>query len=111
MASDVTRLGFDLGSVLFIPTEGGDIELALDYGGSATYLAEMFRLGAGVNGRAIVTSGADDLGAMTEHQLAVFTDFGSGRLRPGLSLRLPLDENTREFVNMTFGLTLQYLLP
>lgn len=109
--SDVTRVTFDLGGVLLVPTDEGEVEFAADYGVAATYVAERVRLGGGVNGRAALTSGADDIGAMTEHQLAVFGDFGGGRVRPGLSLRLPLDENTREFVNMTFGITLQYLLP
>lgn len=109
--SDVTRVTFDLGGVLLVPTDEGEVEFAADYGVVATYVAERVRLGGGANGRALLTSGADDIGAMTEHQIAVFADFGSGRVRPGLSLRLPLDDNTRDFVDMTLGLSLQFLLP
>lgn len=109
--SDVTRVTLDLGGVLLVPTDEGEVDFVADYGVVATYVAERVRLGGGVNGRALLTSGADDIGAMTEHQVAVFADFGSGRVRPGLSLRLPLDDNTRDFVDMTLGLTLQLLLP
>ena len=113
MASDVVRLGFDIGSVLLIPTGDaeGDAEVMLDYGGSAAYVAEVVRAGVGLNGRGMVTADGGDLGERTEHQATLFADFGSGRIRPGVSLRVPLDDDTRGELSMTLGFSLQYLLP
>ncbi|HSJ13465.1 MAG TPA: hypothetical protein VK939_03565 [Longimicrobiales bacterium] len=109
-AGAATMWGIDLGSVLFVPTDGGEVELALDYGGAIGYPGQLVRATLRLNGRAFVTGGGD-LGAMTEHQAGLFADFGSGRLRPGIQLRVPLDEGTRDALKATFGVSLQYLLP
>jgi hypothetical protein len=68
----------------------GDSEIFAHYSFQVGYQGSSARLGAGISGRALVTDDRGNLGQRTLNQLEVHTDFLSGRIRPGLDLRLPL---------------------
>ncbi len=78
-------------------------------------LAQMYlwtpkvRFKAGVSGRYWVSAAhrADGLDDRSIHIFGFSADFGSGRFRPGLQLRLPLDDNLEEFnLKYVFGMHL-----
>jgi len=56
-------------------------------------------------GRALLTEKDGDFSERTAGQLELSADFGKGRYRPGVSLRLPLDDRLENDVNATYGVT------
>lgn len=96
---------------LLVPTEGGDAELFVLYSAQAWYTVDKTSLGGGVSGRILTTESDVDLGERTLHQLALAASVELGRYRPGVQLRLPLDEDLRGFVDLVVGLSLAFRLP
>lgn len=99
-----------LGGSLWIPEEGGDIELFVVYGGWAGYEGRVVRAGGGWSGRVLVTDegvfGTENL----YHQLSASVDVGRGRVRPGAHLRLPLNSDLTDAVNLAWGVSLGFRL-
>jgi len=87
--------------------EDVDTEGAVDYGVAGTYTSGNARFGAGLNGRWWATAEGGDFAENTLHTLGLSADVRVGGVRPGLSLRLPLDEDYREVVKGSLAVTLQ----
>jgi hypothetical protein len=47
-----------------------------------------------------------DFGERSMHQLTFGLDIDLGMFRPGAYIRIPLDEEYKEFVNTVFGISL-----
>lgn len=84
-----------------------DFEATLDYGVSATYATGSGRLSAGLIGRWIATEGDASFGENSLHQLGLAGDVLVGGVRPGVSLRLPLDSDFRDVAKTSLGVYLQ----
>lgn len=83
-----------------------DVELFFVYGGQVLYHGTSARAGAGITGRWLATVDDDE---DTTHQLEAAADFLAGKVRPGVTLRLPLDD---DFVatDAVIGITLNVVL-
>lgn len=84
-----------------------DLELVTTYGLQFLHHGTDARVGAGLSGHWFVTSSADFAGS-SNHQVEAAADFLPGRIRPGVTARVPLDDYGVDFV---LGLTLNVLLP
>jgi len=73
---------------------GDDVELLFKYSGEFGYDTEQFGLSAGLSGLLIATESDLDLGERTSHQFIAAATVGLGNVRPGIQIRLPLDEDT-----------------
>ena len=92
------------GPALWLPTSEGDAELFALYGVLLGIRRPEIRLEGGVGGRLFVTAEGDFFDRV-DHQFELVTDFGTGSLRPGLSLRVPL-EGEEDPTDLVVGATL-----
>jgi hypothetical protein len=101
---------FRFAPILWIPEEEGETEMFATYGAQVLFQATNARGGAGITGRWFVTDDGD--GDATAHQFEAAFDFLSGDVRPGLTLRVPLDDELLIFASpdATIGLTVNILL-
>jgi len=97
------------GLSLLVPTEDTDRRenvMLLDYSGRAWYDGEQFRVGAGVGGRTNLN--ADEEESFEERTLT-FLDAAAqlqfGRVRPGLTLRVPLSDDPSEVLSYAAGIS------
>ena len=98
-----------VGPVAWIPTQGsGTVELLGAYALQVGYEARSLSLIAGLGGRAILTEDVDN--RFMDH-FVVSASYRIGVLRPGLSLRLPVDNYYSDAVGSVFGLSLGIELP
>jgi len=90
---------------------GGDLdddaELFLVFGAQVLYHGTSVRAGAGITGRTWVT---EDEGGTSAHQVEAAVDVLSGRVRPGMTLRVPINEYDFIEKDAVIGLTLNVLL-
>lgn len=95
------------GGTIFHPPEGTSNELAADYGVRFTRPTGPLELGAGLTGRWLLT--AEDGGAAESsfHSLTVDLTRRSGRIRPSVGVRLPLDAEISRAVSyvLIFGVS------
>lgn len=86
-----------------------DDEALVDYGVLATYPVERARFGLGFYGRWWATDLYEDAGFSDNsvHHAALSADYGFRRVRPGVSVRLPVDGQYDEVLGSTVGLYLQ----
>lgn len=94
-----------LGPRVLIPTEGGDTELVVDYGGVIGYATPEFGIEGGLTGWVLATEDFDGgLGERTVHQAAfkAYRPLSNGG-QLGVLLRLPLDEDTRQVQDFSVG--------
>ncbi len=90
---------------VWIPTEsGGDSEAWLVYSGQAGYASEQFSIEGGFTGRYSLTAGTGDFGGRTLHQFGFVARIGLGNVRPGVHMRLPLDQDLSDVLDFVFGL-------
>jgi hypothetical protein len=91
---------------LLIPTsEGGVLEIFMHYGGQAWYNSGAFDLGVGILGFASLTeSGLAAEHGIFAHQLLMAANYKMGKCVPGISWKIPLDGNAREFLSSTISL-------
>ena len=102
----------NVGGELMIPTEdGGDSELYIDYNAAFWVPFEKLSLGGGFTGRLIATEGDLDFGERTVHQLGLAGNYDAGSLKPGVHLRLPLDEDLTDILDFVYGFSLTYNIP
>ena len=85
-------------------------ELLLTYGIEPAYRGASVRAGARLLGRYVATGDDGTFADRSIHQLGLFADFGAGRVRPGVHLRFPIDEDMREDVPWILGLNVQFVL-
>jgi hypothetical protein len=108
-----TRAAPVRGTVSFGPTvfyatdsEVGDRwEVLLDYGGRVTASAGALQLSTGVEGRYGVTTDGG-FAERSENQAVLTASYAFGVVRPGVQVRLPLDDETRAYMNGSFGVLL-----
>lgn len=91
----------------WLPVDGGESELHATYGARLARVGPAWTALAGLTGRANLSADGRDLGERTLHQFGAAASLSVGPLRPGLELRVPLDENLREAMDWVLGVTLQ----
>lgn len=87
-----------------------EFDLHATYGATARITRSWLRGGVGIGGRAIFEPPDDDDTIEAAHVVEAAADFLGGKLRPGLSLRLPFDGNFGETYDSTVGLHVTYVL-
>lgn len=87
-----------------------DNEALLDYGLLGTYPLGRARLGLGFYGRWAATEDTGDFNDNSIHHLALSGDFMFRRVRPGISVRIPVDETYNDLLNSTIGFYVQMSL-
>ena len=83
-----------------------DADLVLDGGLRAFVASGGTRAGAGLEGMLVLTGDAD-LARRSIVQGGLWLDHDFGRLRPGLSIFLPLDDDYGDVIDFVLGLSLQ----
>lgn len=110
-ATEMIGVRANLGAAYMMFTEDGvDDDFVLDGGVRAFVAPGATRLGAGLEGMAIMTGDAD-FGDRSVFQAGLWVDHDFGMLRPGVSVFLPLDEDYGEILNYTVGVSLQVSMP
>ena len=102
---------FRLAPQVWFPTEDeGETELFATYGAQVLFQSTGARGGAGLTGRWFVTD--DDEGDASSHQVEAAFDFLSGSVRPGVTFRVPLEDDVLFFESpdATIGVTLNFIL-
>jgi hypothetical protein len=89
-----------------IGSSSGDAELLLDYGIQGGYDNGRASFGISFTGRGIVTE-PGSIGERTVHDLAVGGSMTFGRIRPGIQIRVPLENDVGQALNYSLGLTVQ----
>lgn len=81
-----------------------DAEVFLVYGGQAGMSTRRMNLLAGITGRWWVSNeGGANAAEASEHQIALSADMPMGTAQPGVSLRIPFDDNLSDLIDLTFG--------
>lgn len=88
------------------PDGGDQAELNLRYAAQIWYRPGAYALGLGATGRAFVTEDGN-FGERTAHQVGIAANVDLGGVRPGIQVRIPLDEDLRDLMDFTVGLSLQ----
>lgn len=86
---------------------GSEAELFLDYAFQAGYEETRFTAGIVYNGRLLITEPDLALGERTIPELGLGGSIILGRWRPGVVIRLPLDDELSEVVRPSVGLKLE----
>jgi hypothetical protein len=95
------------GGQLGIPSHG-DAELYTDVTTNIWYRTKDWRVMAAFNGLVWVTESGLDFGDRLLFAMSLSGDVSIGQLVPGFHLRIPLDKQTSEAVNMVFGIHIAY---
>jgi hypothetical protein len=97
----------NFGPSLWIPTEDGESEIFVDYGGAVGYVDHDLRLTLRLKGKYVVTEDADDadFADRSVHQLGLFSEFGGARVRPAAHFLIHMDESYQP--DVTLGLALK----
>lgn len=82
-------------------------ETLVDYGLFGSYTAGIARLGAGVSGRWAATADEGSFSEKSLHQVGFTADALVRGVRPGVSLRIPVDNNYDEVLGYSIGVYLQ----
>jgi len=87
-----------------IPTEGGgDAELYGLYAAQFIYMGREAEVTAGFSGRVLVTESDLDFGQRSLHQFDAAVSLTSSNVHPGFHVRLPLDKDLTDFLDVVFG--------
>ncbi len=79
-------------------------EFFLNYSAQVGYESNRFDLLGGFSGRALVSEEDLDARERTVHQLGLAATVTLGSVRPGMQVRIPLDEDVTEMLDAVFGL-------
>lgn len=110
---DRSGLGFRarFGPELLVNTasnnEGDDTETFVNYGAQAFWVQGPLDLRLHVGGLYAATAESGDFGERSMHQLGLAGSYLLGGVRPGISLRLPLDHDLTETLDYVLGITLE----
>jgi hypothetical protein len=85
---------------------GGDSELFLDYGIQGGYETDRASAGLTFTGRALVTE-SGSIGERTVHDVALGGSMTFGRFRPGVLIRVPIENDVGNALSTSLGITLQ----
>ena len=87
-----------------------DTEIWLDYGSKVWVTSEIARLGGGFLGRYWLSDDEGDFSERSLHMFEFTADVGRGRVRPGLQMRIPLDDDWESIgLKYVWGLNLTVL--
>lgn len=89
-----------------IGSSSGDAELLVDYGIQGGYDNDKASYGLSLTGRGIVTE-PGSIGERTVHDLAVGGSMTFGRVRPGIQVRVPLENDVGQALKYSVGLSVQ----
>ncbi|HUF12659.1 MAG TPA: hypothetical protein VMN78_06150 [Longimicrobiales bacterium] len=110
-ATELIGVAANLGAAYLIFTEDGvDDDFVLDGGLRAFVGPGATRLGAGLEGMAVLT-GEGEFADRSVFQAGLWVDHDFGIVRPGVSLFLPLDEDYGEIISYVVGVSLQVSMP
>jgi hypothetical protein len=103
-------VGFKAGASIWIPRgdNGGDAEVLARYGAFFSHSGSSVRFAAELNGFAIVSEGDLSFTERTLHELALSVGRASGGTRPEVFVRVPLDEDIRDFLTANVGVRLVF---
>jgi hypothetical protein len=87
----------------------GESDMYVGYGAWLRYEGRTSRVGGGLTGRWLATSDGADFGEASVHQLDLAADFLPGSVRPGVMLKLPLDDGLSNAINSVVGVTVTIL--
>ncbi len=104
------RVAFRPTYVVPVGNATGDSELFLDYGIQGGYESERASFGLVFNGRALVTESGGSLGDRTVHEMGLGGSMTFGRFRPGVIVRLPLDDGLSQALKYAVGVRLEVML-
>jgi hypothetical protein len=93
--------------LLFRGEDASDNATLLDYGLFGSYTVAQARFGAGFSGRWDVSDDDGSFADNSMHWVGLTADAAVRGVRPGVSLRLPLDSDYREWVGPSVGVYLQ----
>jgi hypothetical protein len=113
-ATPDSRVSWDLRFVpaAWIQTDDtflAESEAFLGYGGTVRYEGDDVRVGGGLTGRWNATNDGADFGEASFHQLDLAADFLHGSVRPGVQLKLPLDDNLTGTLDSVVGVSVTIL--
>jgi len=91
--------------------EDVDAETFVDYGVFASWALEKVRLGGGMSGRWHASADEGNFGERSLHQFGLTADTKVRNVRPGVSLRLPVDKDYREVMKSSVGVYVQIPIP
>ena len=91
----------------FLGQDVVDYETILNYGALGSVDVDRLRVGAALTGRYLLTE-SGSFGDRSFHHAAASVSVLFDQLRPGLFVRVPFDEDIRDLVSSTFGITLEY---
>jgi hypothetical protein len=106
-------VGAKLGGSLFVNTKGGEgdnAEVFADYGARVGYQNPNLLAAVAVTGRLWVTQSGLSFSDRTEHVITGSLQLERGRVRPGILVRVPLDQSVRESLHATVGVGLTVVL-
>lgn len=89
----------------WLPQEPNEnAEMFLVYGGQAGMSTRRVNFLAGITGRWWVSNeGGANTAEASEHQIAFSADMPMGTAQPGVSLRVPFDDDLSNLIDLTFG--------
>ena len=80
------------------------------YAGQAVYEHPVARVGAAISARTLLVMDLGSFDEKTQSQADLHADFGKGNIRPGIDVKVPLDE-LDEVAPLVLGVSLGVLLP
>ena len=83
----------------------GESEMYVGYGAWLRYEGQTARVGGGLTGRWNATNDGADFGEASVHQLDLGADFLAGSVRPGVMVKLPLDDDLTNVLGSVVGVT------
>ena len=104
------RLELDINGTYWIPTDGGETELLGDYSFAFRLPIQVANLGLGLAGRMLITESDLDMAERTEHYARLSANFDAGRIRPGVHILVPIEEDVADFVDYSYGVNFTYLI-
>lgn len=96
------RLGPEV--LIFTGDGGGDTDLFMSYGFQGWHRAGLLDVGAGFTGRWLATEDGS-FGGNSVHQFGITLQGNFESVRPGLLVRVPMDEELSAVYNYVFGLS------
>jgi hypothetical protein len=113
-AQPASRIAYDFRFVPSVWAKTSDqflaeSELFFGYGAWMRYESDDVRVGGGLTGRWNVTNDGADFGEASFHQFDLGADFLRGPVRPGVLLKLPLDQDLRSTLNSVVGVSVTVL--
>ena len=108
--SETMSFRFSLGGDVLLATEDNrDTELFINYNMYLSKELETVIFNAGFNGK-LLASANGDFGDKSVHQIAVSGFYKGERFKPGFSIKVPVDDDINELVDIIFGFKLIYSL-